>query len=524
MIKKIISYDTTLRDGQQGEDVEFSPQDMIRIAKRLDEMGFHFIEGGWPGANPRFDEFFRLAKGIDFKNAKLVAFGKTREKKTRVEENKCLKALVASGTPAVAIFGKTWKLHVEEIMRNSLEENLKMIYESVKFLKDKGKIVIYDAEHFFDGYKDDPEYAIKTLQVALNAGADYLVFCDTNGGTLPFEVEEIVSATIKHLGENHKYGIHAHNDCNMAVANSIIAVRPGVAMVQGTINGYGERTGNVDLTSVIPVLQLKMNYDCLAPENLARLYELSGFVSEVANLSPFKNRPFVGQNAFAHKGGVHVSAINKNPLAYEHMDPTLVGNKSRVLVSDLAGKSNISNKVKKLGIEFPDISYTDIANRVKELEAQGYKFENADDSLRLLIKRESGQFTPLFYLESFDIIISKRGKNDCRSVATVKIISDEGREELAAAEGFGPVGALDNALRKALRQIFPGDFERLHLVDFKVRVIDGNDGTGAMVRTSIESKYNDQNIRTVGASRDVVDASFQALMDSFHSVLKKNGN
>jgi 2-isopropylmalate synthase len=516
---EITVFDTTLRDGQQGPDVEFSASDMLEIAKILDGMGVHFIEGGWPGANPRFDEFFARAKKVKFKQAQLAAFGKTREKFTKVEEDKCLQALLAAETPAVVIFGKTWKLHVE-IMENTFAENLKMIYESVEFLKQHDRTVVYDAEHFFDAYKDDAEYALKTLEMAVSAGADWVTLCDTNGGTMPYEVEEIMIVVKEKLGCDVKLGIHAHNDCGLAVANSLSAVRLGAKMVQGTVNGFGERAGNADLTTVIPNLQFKMGKSCLSERNMSRLRWLSDVVSEMANITAYKGRPFVGSNSFAHKGGVHVSAVMKNPLAYEHMAPELVGNERRILVSDLAGKGNIETKMEQLGIEGDGDSYKEIVQEIKKREAEGYKFENADDSLALLIKRHNGTFDPLFKVISFHIATSKEGDQECRSIATVKVANVEGEEEITAAEGFGPVGALDNALRKALKKFFPADLGKLHLADFKVRVINGSEGTGAKVRASVESIF-DQNqvIRTVGVSHDVVAASFEGLIDSFHTVL-----
>lgn len=524
MDNRVYILDTTLRDGQQGEDVNFSAQDMLRIAERLDEIGVHFIEGGWPGSNPRFDEFFELARKLKLKNSQLVAFGKTRNKDISVEEDEGLKALLAVDTPAVAIFGKSWKLHVK-LMNNTLKENLRMIYESVKFLKEHGRTVIYDAEHFFDAYKDDGEYALKTLKAAHDAGADWLTLCDTNGGTLHFDIEEIVAEVRAYFDSSVKIGIHAHNDGALGVANTLSAVRAGTTMVQGTINGYGERCGNADLTAVIPNLQLKMGKQCISTDNLVALKKLSGFVSELATMTPFKGRPFVGRNAFAHKGGIHVSAVNKDPKAYEHISPELVGNYRRIVISDLAGKSNIESKIKELGIDPGEVSCRDIADEIKKLEALGYKFENADDSLRILVAQKRGEFRPLFRVKGFNIVISKREGEDCSSIATVEVENDEGVIEIAGDKGNGPVGALDNALRKALTIFFPTDLGELSLVDFKVMVVDATKGTGAPVRALVESRYGeDQIIRTVGASPDVVEASFRALMDSFHAVIRKNGN
>lgn len=522
--KPIIIFDTTSRDGQQGEGMEFSAEKMLQIAIRLDEIGVHYIECGWPGTNPRFDEFFELARGVKLKNAKLVAFSSTRKKNTSIKEDKIVSNLLNAGTPAVAIFGKSWKLHVY-LMKNTLKENLAMISETVAFAKANEKEGIYDAEHFFDGYKDDAKYAMKTLWAAVNAGADWITLCDTNGGTLPHEIEVIVSEVRRKLGKNVRLGIHAHNDCNMAVANSVAAVRKGAEMVQGTINGYGERAGNADLTSVIPILQLKMDYDCIG-DNIAKLKELSGFVSEVANMTPFNGRPFVGKSAFMHKGGVHVDAVRKNSKAYEHMSPELVGNVRRVVVSDLSGKGNIEYKLDELGINLEE-GYVDskmIANEIKRLENEGFKFEAAEDSFRLLVENLSGKFTPLFRVESLNIITIIEEGRPARSVATVSIVNNKGVKEITAAEADGPVEALDKALRKGLSIFFPTDLEALKLVDFKVRVIDGKEGTGAKVRTLIESRHGGKLITTVGVSNDIIASSFQALLDSFHAVITENGN
>lgn len=525
MKEQVIIYDTTLRDGQQGEDIEFSPKDMLEVAKKLDELGVHYIEGGWPGSNPRFDEFFRLAQSVDFKNARLVAFGKTREKNARAEDDKCLRALINANTPTVAIFGKSWKLHVE-IMENSFEENLAMIADTVRYLKTQGKEVIYDAEHFFDGYKDDSEYALATLFAAMKAGADWITLCDTNGGTLPHEVQKIVKEVRQALRGKIKVGIHAHNDCGVAVANSIIAVQAGAQMVHGTINGFGERCGNANLSTLLSVFELKMGHECLPNGNLDKIKEVSNFVCELANMTPYKGRPFVGQSAFAHKGGIHVSAVMKNPRAYEHVTPEAVGNQRRILVSDLSGKSNIECKAREFGVNLGGNGFDGkaIATEIKKRESKGYKYEAAGESLRLLIERLTEQFTPLFEIESFNITITKEKGRRCRSVASVTVTNNEGKEETTAAKGFGPVGALDNALRKALSKFFPTDLSLLHLTDFKVRVIDGKEGTGAKVRALIQSRHGDRIFTTVGASNDVIEASFLALEDSFHAVISTNGN
>jgi 2-isopropylmalate synthase len=524
IMEPIYLYDTTLRDGTQGENISFSADEKVKIALRLDDIGIHYIEGGWPGSNPKDMQFFDLAKRVTFNKSRLVAFGSTRKPGIKPDEDRNLKALLTSETPTVTIFGKSWGLHVEEIMANSLEENLAMIYDSVGYLKSNGRETIYDAEHFFDGYKNNRDYALETLLAAREAGADFIVLCDTNGGTLPFEIDSIFQEVQKLIadrgdagstGVTVKLGIHTHNDCGLAVANSITAVHAGAVMVQGTINGYGERCGNADLTSVIPVLDLKMKRPCISGDNLKKLKTLSRYISETANQVPLKNRPFVGKSAFAHKGGIHVSAIMKSPKAYEHMDPALVGNKRRVLVSDLSGKSNIEYKARELGVELGTNGYdsSKIVSEIKQLEQQGYQFDVAEGSFKILMEKFTDQFEPLFTLESFRITIEKDKDRPCTSQATMKISVGD-KQEITAAEGYGPVSALDNALRKALDRFFP-DLDTMRLIDFKVRVIDGNRGTAAKVRVFIESRDQDQIWSTIGVSEDIIEASWQALADSF---------
>ena len=517
-MESILVYDTTLRDGSQGEKINFSAEDKVRIAKKLDSVGIHYIEGGWPGSNPKDVQFFEAAKGLLFKYSRLTAFGSTRRKNTRPEEDQNIIALLQSETPAVCIFGKTWDLHVKKVMANTLKENLAMIFDSVAYLRSQGREVIYDAEHFFDGYKNNPGYAMKTIGAAVSGGADVIVLCDTNGGTLPFEIEEIMGKVCPKIPV--KVGIHTHNDCGLAVANTIAAVRSGAVMVQGTVNGYGERCGNADLTSVIPNLQLKMGLSCMTEKNLSHLTEVSRYVSEVANMTPFNGRPFVGRSAFAHKGGIHVSAIMKTPKAYEHMGPASVGNERRVLISELSGKSNIDYKAKELGIELGGDGFDSprIAKEIKRLEHEGYQFDAAEGSFELLLKKLTGQYKPLFHLESFRVAIEKEKELPCRAYATIKIsVGDQ--QEITAAEGNGPVNALDNALRRALNKFFLVDLEKMHLVDFKVRVIEGRDGTGARVKVFIESRDQERLWSTIGVSTDVIGASWQALEDSFQHKL-----
>ncbi|MBW2517191.1 MAG: citramalate synthase [Deltaproteobacteria bacterium] len=520
----IFLYDTTLRDGTQGENITFSAEEKLNIALRLDDNGIHYIEGGWPGSNPRDVAFFDLAKRVKFTQARLAAFGSTRKPGIRPDEDPNLKALLETETPTVTVFGKSWDLHVEQIMGNTLAENLAMINDSVAFLKQHDREVVYDAEHFFDGFKYNKDYALRSLGAAVDGGADFIVLCDTNGGTLPFELEMILEAVQKEVSDfcNRplqnaavRLGIHCHNDCNLAVANSISAVNKGAVMVHGTINGYGERCGNADLTSIIPVLELKMGRRCVSVENLKKLKSLSRYVSETANLVPVNSRPFVGKSAFAHKGGIHVSAIMKAPLAYEHMDPAAVGNKRRVLVSDLAGKSNVEYKAKELGVELGNNGFdsSQIASEIKQLEQEGYQFDSADGSFKILLEKFTDQFQPHFELESFRVTIEKDKDQPCSAHATIKI-SVNGKEEITAGEGYGPVSALDNALRKALGKFYP-DLDTMRLVDFKVRVIDGSRGTAAKVRVLIESRDQNEIWSTIGVSEDIIEASWQALADSF---------
>ncbi|SDU21279.1 citramalate synthase [Desulfobacula phenolica] len=518
-MEKALLYDTTLRDGMQGENIFFSPEDKVKIARRLDDAGIHYIEGGWPGSNPGAQHFFELAKKMEFKNAKVTAFGSTRRQGKTCEQDGNLQALINSGAPAITIFGKSWDLHVESIMQNTKEENLAMIKQSVAYLLSHDKEVIYDAEHFFDGYKANPLYALKTLEAAVEGGTRCLVLCDTNGGSMPCEIDTITRATIDHFKKIDVpgliFGIHCHNDCAMAVANSINAVHAGATMVQGTINGYGERCGNADLTAVIPILALKMNRECISSENLAKILNLSRFISETANVPPVNSRPFVGKSAFAHKGGVHVSAIMKNPLAYEHMAPELVGNKRRVIVSEQSGKSNIEYKAKEMGMNMgkSGVNGHQIVSSIKELEDDGFEFDAAEASLKLIMEKLTEQFVPYFELESFRVTVEKDKERPCCSHAMIKIKVDK-ETEITAAEGDGPVSALDNALRKALTKIFP-QINDMRLVDFKVRVIDGKDGTDAKVRVLIESRDENNIFSTIGVSEDIIEASWQALADSF---------
>ena len=519
MSDKIMLYDTTLRDGTQGEQVNLSAEDKLRIAKKLDGFGIPYVEGGWPGSNPKDARFFEMAGKVDFKNSRITAFGSTQRPGTVPEMDDNIRALLKTQTETVTVFGKTWDLHATEILGVSLEENLMMIKDTVAYLKEKGREVIYDAEHFFNGYEANPSYAMETLSVAQEGGADVIVLCDTNGGSMPREIERIVGKVGVHV--DIMIGIHAHNDCGLALANSLIAVEAGARMVQGTINGYGERCGNVDLISVIGNLQLKMGYPCIAEKNLQQITELSRYVSEVANITPLNQRPFVGKSAFAHKGGIHVSAIQINPAAYEHMDPQQIGNRRRVLVSDLSGKSNIDYKAREMEIKLGGNGYDSekIVGEIKRLEDEGYQFDAAEGSLELLIKKATGQFHEPFTLESFRVTTEKNRLAPSACQATIKISVGK-EEEITAAEGDGPVNALDNALRKALTKFFP-QIREMGLVDFKVRVIDGSGGTASKVRVQIESRDSREIWSTIGVSKNVIEASWQALVDSFHYKLSR---
>ncbi|MBW1707952.1 MAG: citramalate synthase [Deltaproteobacteria bacterium] len=519
MSKQIILYDTTLRDGTQGEQVNLSAEDKLRIAKKLDDFGIRYIEGGWPGSNPKDARFFEMARNTSFRSARLTAFGSTRRADTRPEDDENIRALLNTGTETVTVFGKSWDLQASQILGVSLDENAAMIDDSISFLKSKGLEVIYDAEHFFDGYKKNPAYALDTLKAAVNGGADMIVLCDTNGGSMPHDIQTIMKEVMPHL--TLPVGIHTHNDCGLALANSLAAVQSGATMVQGTINGYGERCGNADLIAVIGNLELKMGYHLIAPERLKQLTELSRYVSEVANVPPLNQRPFVGKSAFAHKAGVHVSAILKNTASYEHMDPEQVGNRRRVLVSDLSGKGNIDYKSREMGIKLGGNGYDSqkIVEEIKKLEDQGYQFDAAEGSLELFIKKVSGQFEEPFTLESFRVTIEKNLSGPSTSQATIKIsVGDD--QEITAAEGDGPVNALDNALRKALTKFFP-EIEEMGLVDFKVRVIDGSHATAAKVRVQIDSRDSREIWSTIGVSENIIEASWQALVDSVQYKLSK---
>ena len=518
--KKIELFDTTLRDGTQGERVSFSVEDKIHIAQRLDDFSMDFIEGGWPGSNPRDINFFKSTKSKSFKHAKIVAFGSTRHKSNRADSDPNLKAMLEAETPAVSIFGKSWLLHVETALKVDPEENLKMIEESVGFIRSEGRDVIYDAEHFFDGYKSNSDYAIKTLAAAERGGAYVLVLCDTNGGSSPFEIADIVATVKKKLST--PLGIHTHNDSGLAVANTLYAVENGAVHVQGTVNGYGERCGNANLCTIIPNLQLKMGYKCVSEKKMAKLTSLSRYVSEIANITPARNLPFVGKSAFAHKGGIHVSGVMRDSRTYEHIEPETVGNERRVLVSDLSGKSNIQFKSGELGIDLSkhQDKIPKIIEHLKELEHAGYSYEAAEGSLELLVRQITGEWRKFFELCGFRILVEKDESGEPRSEATIRIKVD-GIPEHVAAEGNGPVHALDCALRKTLINFYP-EIQNMSLFDYKVRVLNQKSGTQSIVRVLIEFKADTLSWSTVGVSENIIEASWQALTDGYSYFLLKN--
>jgi 2-isopropylmalate synthase len=506
-------YDTTLRDGTQREGLSVSIEDKLRIARRLDCMGIPFIEGGWPGANPKDGQFFWQLQEEPLQNAEIVAFCSTRRPHMMAAVDPMLQAILAAGTRWVTIFGKSWDLHVTEGLKTSLDENLAMIRDTIEYLRSQGRRVIYDAEHWFDGYKNNREYALQTLEVAIASGAEWLVFCDTNGGTLPPEITQITREVISSLHSTHlKFGIHTHNDADTAVANALAAVMAGVTMVQGTINGYGERCGNANLCSLIPNLQLKLGYQCIADDQLVHLAETSRYVSEVVNLAPDEHAAYVGRSAFAHKGGIHVSAVERNPLTYEHIPPEAVGNNRRIVVSEQAGLSNVLAKARTFGIELDkqNPAAKQILHKLKELESEGYQFEAAEASFDLLMREALGKRQRFFEIKGFQVHCDLvEGKNT--QVATVKLTVN-GQDILEAAEGNGPVAALDAALRKALVNFYPQS-AAFALSDYKVRVLDGHAGAAAKTRVLVESRNGHQRWTTVGVSTNILAASYQAVVE-----------
>ena len=519
-------YDTTLRDGVQREGLSFSAEDKLKILLKLDELGVHFVEGGWPGSNPRDEEFFQKASRCKLQNSTLASFGATRRPNSRAEDDPNLLAMVKAGAPVATLVGKSWDIHATQVLETTPEENLSMIADSVAFLKGRGLRVFFDAEHFFDGFKANSVYALKTLEAAAGAGAEWVVLCDTNGGSMPHEIVEAVDSTLKAL--SIPVGIHTHNDAELAVANTLVAVNAGASQVQGTINGYGERCGNANLCAVIPNLKLKMGIDCVGQGQLGRLTEVSRFVSELANIVPDAHMPYVGASAFAHKAGLHVSALMKLEESYQHLDPSLVGNQKRVLVSELSGKSNIVYKLQEKGLELPQGRRAqDVLQRIKTLENMGFQFDGAEASFELLVHRAHPEYRPPFELVDFMVVVehrrrpSQKGRGELLAEAMVKV-KVGGEVVHTAAEGNGPVNALDQALRKALVPAYP-QVANIKLVDYKVRILDESSGTASSIRVLVESSDGPDQWRTVGSSTNIIDASWLALVDSLEYHLWKKG-
>lgn len=519
---KVSLYDTTLRDGTQGEGVNFSSLDKLRIAHELDSFGMHYIEGGWPGSNPKDVEFFELAKKQTFKHAKIAAFGSTRRADLAVDKDLQVRTLLEAETPVVTFYGKSWLLHVTEVLRTTPEVNRAMIRDTVRHCKEAGREVFYDAEHFFDGFKDEPEYALSTLEAALEGGADVLVLCETNGGTLPHEIAEIVTKVQARFPEA-RLGIHSHDDGGLGVANALAAIRAGAVQVQGTMNGYGERTGNCNLTTVIPNLQLKMGIPVVG--DLTKLTVLSKFVDDVANLPHFNRAPFVGSTAFSHKGGTHVNAVQKLARSYEHIQPASVGNRQVVLVSDMSGQDNILHKATELGfpLQRGSAEVKRILDHVKTQENDGYEYEAADASFELVLRKDLGQFTPSFKLLEYHVshrTHGERGFDTCEATVKVEV---NGERVYTVEEGDGPVNALDRALRVALSKAHP-EIATVQLCDYKVRIIDSRTGTAAKTRVLIESTDGINHWGTVGVNSNIIDASWEALVDSLEYFLSKKAN
>jgi len=518
-MERIDLYDTTLRDGMQAEGVSFSLQDKMLIAIRLDEFGIDYIEGGYAGSNPKDIEFFAKLAGLGLSNAKVVAFGNTRRVRTKADDDPSLAAIVACKVPAATLVGKTWDLHVTDVLGCDLEENLKICSESVKYIKSRGMETLFDAEHFYDGYKNNPKYAMKVLEVSLDAGADVIVLCETNGGALPAEVYDITKKVVQAF-PNAKIGVHTHNDSDCAVANAIAGVSAGARHIQGTINGLGERCGNANLCTVIPNLVLKSGFAAAKSDSMKSLTELSRFFFEMANMAPINNMPFVGDSAFAHKAGLHVNAIRKNKTSYEHIEPSLVGNERRFLISELSGSSNVLAKLEKQKLTQDKTFARNILRTVKKLENEGYQFEAAEGSFDILIKKALGTYKPSFELIKYHVGVERNTAGQIVTEATVKLRVD-GVTEHVVSEGDGPVNALDGALRKSLRGFYP-NISDMRLTDYKVRVVNAKAATAARVRVIIESRDADSVWGTVGVSENIIEASWKALLDSVEYKLLKD--
>ena len=509
---KIQLYDTTLRDGMQGEGMSLSAAEKLRVVHRLDELGIDLIEAGFPSSNPKELELFELLAGESLSHADIAAFGMTRRREVAAEDDPALRVLAECFAPVCTLVGKSWTLHLEKVVRVDRDENLRMIADSVAFLVGQGKRVVYDAEHFFDGHRADRDYALRCLRAAAEAGAETVVLCDTNGGSLPHEVEAATQDAAQALEGTAAVGIHCHNDAECGVANSLAGVRAGAVHVQGTMNGYGERCGNANLVSIIPNLQLKLGYRCLSDEQLASLTESAHFVAELLNFTPDADQPYVGKNAFAHKGGMHVAGVNTDPSTFEHVDPARVGNSRDLLISELSGKGTVRARAEVFGVDLDDEAAQRVVDRVKELEHQGYHFEAADGSFELLLRKEAGDYQPLFRLESWRAIVEKRADGRVETEATIKIWVD-GERYVRTAEGNGPVNALDRALRAAIAEIHP-HLEDIALVNFKVRILDEDKGTGAVTRVLLDASDGHEVWGSIGVSENVIEASWEALVDS----------
>jgi 2-isopropylmalate synthase len=509
---KIELYDTTLRDGMQGEGMSLSAEEKLRVAHRLDELGIDIIEAGFPSSNPKELELFELLAAERFEHALIAAFGMTRRRDTAAEEDPGLRVLAACFAPVSTLVGKTWALHLEKVVKVDRVENLQMIADSVAFLTEQGKRVMYDAEHFFDGFADDPDYALQCLRTAAESGADTVVCCDTNGGTLPDGIAAAMTQVVAELGTDVGIGIHCHDDAGCAVANSLAAVQAGATQVQGTMNGYGERCGNANLVTIIPNLQLKMGYECITEEQLAGLTPTAHFLDELLNFTPDPDQPYVGRNAFAHKGGMHVAGVEADPATFEHIDPEVVGNSREVLISELSGKGTVHARARDAGLSLSDDDATKVIDRVKTLEHEGYHFEAADGSFELLLRKETGAYEPLFRLESWRAIVEKRADGRVETEATIKIWVN-GERYVRTAEGNGPVNALDRALREALVEIHP-HLRDIDLVNFKVRILDETKGTGAITRVLLDASDHEDVWGSIGVSENIIEASWEALVDS----------
>jgi 2-isopropylmalate synthase len=509
-MRQVLLYDTTLRDGMQGQGMTLSAQEKVRVVRKLDELGINFIEAGFPGSNPKELELFEMLADTELKQAAVCAFGMTRRRDTEAAEDEALRLLATGFAPVVTLVGKTWGLHLEKVTKVSREENLAMIRDSVAYLVNAGKRVIYDAEHFFDGYRDDSAYAIECVRAAADAGAENVTLCDTNGSSLPAQVAEASKDVIEKL--DVPVGIHTHNDLECAVANSLAAIDQGANLVQGTINGIGERTGNANLTSILPALQLKLGYECVSPEQLARLTGIAHFIDELLNLTPDPDQPFVGRNAFAHKGGMHVAGVNTDARTFEHMDPDLVGNERDLVVSELSGKGTVLGRAERTGIPLNDEQAARAVRTLKEREHRGYQYEAADASFELLLRKESGRYDPLFRLEGFRVMVEKREDGKIVTEATIKVWVD-GERYLRTAEGNGPVNALDQALRGAIIDRHP-HLAEIELTNYKVRILDEHHGTGAVTRVLLDSSDGEREWGSIGVSENIIEASWEALVDS----------